>query len=54
MWAMWDMWRDQAETLISACAHIHNHLEDTVTSHANHEEVLITNFSMSTIDAHFK
>ncbi|MFE6849600.1 hypothetical protein ACFVDH_02255 [Streptomyces sp. NPDC057674] len=54
MWTMWDMWRDQAETLISACAHIHNHLEDTVTSHANHEEVLITNFSMATIDEHFK
>ncbi|MFD3663263.1 hypothetical protein ACFWVF_22170 [Streptomyces sp. NPDC058659] len=54
MWTMWDTWRDQAETLLSACAHIHNHLEDTVISHANHEEVLVTNFSMSTIDEHFK
>ncbi|MDV9191632.1 hypothetical protein R6L23_26065 [Streptomyces sp. SR27] len=54
MWTMWDTWRGQAETLLSACAHIHNHLEDTVISHANHEEVLVTNFSMSTIDKHFK
>ncbi|MFE9737929.1 hypothetical protein [Streptomyces sp. NPDC006477] len=54
MWTMWDTWRGQAETLLSACAHIHNHLEDTVTSHANREEVLVTNFSMSTIDEHFK
>ncbi|AJF65435.1 hypothetical protein [Streptomyces vietnamensis] len=54
MWTMWSTWRDQAEALLSACAHIHNHLEDTVVSHTNHEESLITNFSMSEIDKHFK
>ncbi|MEU1227059.1 hypothetical protein [Streptomyces sp. NPDC005828] len=51
--AMWDTWRDQAEALLSACAHIHNHLEDTVMSHTNHEESLVTNFSMSEIGKHF-
>ncbi|MFE7773187.1 hypothetical protein ACFU5O_04660 [Streptomyces sp. NPDC057445] len=53
LWTAWDTWRTQSETLLSACAHIHNHLEDTVISHANHEEVLVTNFSMSMIDKHF-
>ncbi|MET9954909.1 hypothetical protein ABZ135_25645 [Streptomyces sp. NPDC006339] len=54
MWTMWDTWRTQAETLLSACAHIHNHLEDTIVGHANHEETLATNFSMSMINEHFK
>ncbi|KIF69665.1 hypothetical protein HY68_15485 [Streptomyces sp. AcH 505] len=54
LWAAWDTWRSQAETLLSACAHIHNHLEDTVVSHKNHEETLISNFSMSQINKHFK
>ncbi|UUN27154.1 hypothetical protein [Streptomyces sp. FIT100] len=53
LWTLWDTWRTQSETLLSACAHIHNHLEDTVISHANHEEVLVTNFSMSEITKHF-
>ncbi|WP_406000548.1 hypothetical protein [Streptomyces sp. NBC_00829] len=53
MWAAWDKWRTQSETLLSACAHIHNHLEDTVISHTNHEEVLVTNFTMSKISEHF-
>ncbi|MEW2548372.1 hypothetical protein AB0910_21830 [Streptomyces sp. NPDC047002] len=53
LWAAWDTWRTQAETLLSACAHIHNHLEDTVVSHKNHEETLISNFSISEIDKHF-
>ena len=54
LWTAWDAWRSQAETLLSACAHIHNHLEDTVISHNNHEETLISNFSMSEINKHFK
>ncbi|MFJ9829394.1 hypothetical protein ACIRSU_34200 [Streptomyces sp. NPDC101160] len=54
MWTMWDTWRTQAETLLSACAHIHNHLEDTVITHVNHEEQLVTNFSVSLINDHFK
>lgn len=53
MWTAWDKWRTQSETLLSACAHIHNHLEDTVLSHTNHEEVLVTNFTMSKISGHF-
>ncbi|MCP3822476.1 hypothetical protein NLX86_31640 [Streptomyces sp. A3M-1-3] len=53
MWTAWDKWRTQSETLLSACAHIHNHLEDTVLSHTNHEEVLVTNFAMSKISEHF-
>ncbi|MEV6396449.1 hypothetical protein AB0M39_16985 [Streptomyces sp. NPDC051907] len=53
LWAAWDKWRTQSETLLSACAHIHNHLEDTSLSHADHEEVLVTNFSMSKISEHF-
>ena len=53
MWTAWDKWRTQSETLLSACAHIHNHLEDTVLSHTNHEEVLVTNFTMSKISEHF-
>ncbi|WP_329457628.1 hypothetical protein [Streptomyces sp. NBC_01497] len=54
LWAAWDTWRSQAETLLSACAQIHNHLEDTVFSHKNHEETLVSNFSMSEINKHFK
>ncbi|MFF9198625.1 hypothetical protein ACF09L_25760 [Streptomyces sp. NPDC014779] len=54
MWTMWDTWRTQAETLLSACAHIHNHLEDTVITHENHEEILATNFTVSKISEHFK
>ncbi|MCF3961722.1 hypothetical protein [Streptomyces fuscigenes] len=54
LWAAWDAWRSQAETLLSACALIHNHLEDTVISHKNHEETLVSNFSMSEINKHFK
>ncbi|MGW0992899.1 hypothetical protein [Streptomyces sp. NPDC002520] len=50
----WDTWRSQAEALLSACAHIHNHLEDTVITHENHEEVLVTNLSVEDIDKHFK
>ncbi|MDT9689311.1 hypothetical protein Q5762_13370 [Streptomyces sp. P9(2023)] len=53
LWTVWDTWCSQAETLLSACAHIHNHLEDTVITHANHEEILATNFSISLIDKHF-
>lgn len=53
LWTVWDTWRSQAETLLSACAHIHNHLEDTVITHADHEEILATNFSISLIDKHF-
>ncbi len=53
LWTAWDKWRSQSETLLSACAHIHNHLEDTVSSHTNHEELLVTNFSMSKISEHF-
>ncbi|MER7909497.1 hypothetical protein [Streptomyces sp. NPDC096068] len=53
MWTMWDTWRGQAETLLSACAHIHNHLEYTAASHAGNEEQLITNFSIAMIDKHF-
>lgn len=53
MWTAWDKWRTQSETLLSACAHIHNHLEGTVLSHTNHEEALVTNFAMSKISEHF-
>ncbi|MDT0402326.1 MULTISPECIES: hypothetical protein [Streptomyces] len=54
MWAAWDTWRSQAEALLSACAHIHNHLEDTVLTHTKHEEVLVTNLSVEQINKHFK
>lgn len=54
MWTMWDTWCSQAETLLSACAHIHNHLEDTVITHEDHEEILATNFTVSKISEHFK
>ncbi|MBC2867688.1 hypothetical protein [Streptomyces mexicanus] len=50
----WDTWRSQAEALLSACAHIHNHLEDTVITHQKHEEILVTNFSVEQLDKHFK
>ncbi|MFD7444141.1 hypothetical protein [Streptomyces sp. NPDC059909] len=53
LWTIWDAWRTQCETLLSACAHIHNHLEDTIVTHTNHEEELVTNFSMSKISQHF-
>ncbi|MGW2561688.1 hypothetical protein ACWCXB_21020 [Streptomyces sp. NPDC001514] len=53
LWTIWDTWRTQCETLLSACAHIHNHLEDTIVTHTNHEEELVTNFSMSKISQHF-
>ncbi|MDH2393043.1 hypothetical protein QCN29_30565 [Streptomyces sp. HNM0663] len=53
MWTAWDKWRTQSETLLSACAHIHNHLEDTVSTHVDHEEKLIANFSISKISQHF-
>ncbi|MET9801331.1 hypothetical protein [Streptomyces sp. NPDC006368] len=54
LWTAWDTWRGQCETLLSACAHIHNHLEATIRSDSSLEEVLISNFSMSEIDKHFK
>lgn len=54
MWAAWATWRSQAEALLSACAHIHNHLEDTVVTHAKHEELLVTNLSVEQITKHFK
>ncbi|MEV5933746.1 hypothetical protein AB0L56_13640 [Streptomyces sp. NPDC052079] len=54
MWTAWDTWRSQAEALLSACAHIHNHLEDTVSTHAKREEVLVTNLSVEQINKHFK
>lgn len=50
----WDTWRSQAEALLSACAHIHNHLEDTVITHKKHEEFLVTNLSVEQLDKHFK
>ncbi|MGW2702675.1 hypothetical protein [Streptomyces sp. NPDC001340] len=54
LYLAWDKWRSQAEALLSACAHIHNHLEDTVITHENHEESLVTNLSVEDIDKHFK
>ncbi|MGW3115095.1 hypothetical protein [Streptomyces sp. NPDC001091] len=54
LYSAWDTWRSQAEALLSACAHIHNHLEDTVWTHENHEETLVTNLSVEKIDKHFK
>ncbi|MFI6208713.1 hypothetical protein ACIBAI_20285 [Streptomyces sp. NPDC051041] len=54
LWTAWDTWRSQAEALLSACAHIHNHLEDTVVTHTKHEELLVTNLSVEQIDKHFK
>lgn len=54
MWTAWNTWRSQAEALLSACAHIHNHLEDTVITHAKHEEVLVTNLSVEQLDKRFK
>ncbi|MFF7263203.1 hypothetical protein ACFZCL_23395 [Streptomyces sp. NPDC008159] len=54
LWTAWDTWRSQVEALLSACAHIHNHLEDTVITHRNHEEELATNHSLATLDKHFK
>jgi hypothetical protein len=54
LFSAWDTWRSQAEALLSACAHIHNHLEDTVVTHKKHEEVLVTNLSVEQIDKHFK
>ncbi|MEE1752263.1 hypothetical protein [Streptomyces sp. SP18CS02] len=54
LWTAWDTWRGQCETLLSACAHIHNHLEATIRSDSNLEEVLISNFSMADIDKNFK
>jgi len=54
LWTAWDTWRSQAEALLSACAHIHNHLEDTVSSHTKHEELLVTNLSIEQINKHFK
>ncbi|MEU6557614.1 hypothetical protein ABZ915_46500 [Streptomyces sp. NPDC046915] len=54
LWTAWDKWRSQSEALLSACAHIHNHLEDTVITHAKHEEILVTNLSVEEIDKHFK
>ncbi|MGW7260991.1 hypothetical protein [Streptomyces sp. NPDC054834] len=54
LYSAWDTWRSQAEALLSACAHIHNHLEDTVITHKKHEEVLVTNLSVEDIDKHFK
>ncbi|MFG3494426.1 hypothetical protein [Streptomyces sp. NPDC047928] len=53
MWTAWDKWRTQCETLLSACAHIHNHLEYTIADNAKGEEVLISNFSISKVDKHF-
>ncbi|MGW2619944.1 hypothetical protein [Streptomyces sp. NPDC001500] len=54
LWTAWDTWRSQAEALLSACAHIHNHLEDTVVTHTKHEEVLAVNLSVEQINKHFK
>ncbi|MEU6387508.1 hypothetical protein ABZ847_28570 [Streptomyces bauhiniae] len=54
LFTAWDTWRSQAEALLSACAHIHNHLEDTVWTHKNYEETLKTNLSVEEIDKHFK
>lgn len=54
LYSAWDTWRSQAEALLSACAHIHNHLEDTVWTHKNYEETLKTNLSVEEIDEHFK
>ncbi|MCM3264576.1 hypothetical protein M3765_11125 [Streptomyces thermoviolaceus] len=54
LWHAWDAWRSQSEALLSACAHIHNHLEDTVITHQKHEEILKTNFSVQQLDKHFK
>lgn len=54
LYSAWDTWRSQAEALLSACAHIHNHLEDTVWTHKNYEETLKTNLSVEEIDKHFK
>ncbi|MCF2131879.1 hypothetical protein L1I79_36475 [Strepomyces sp. STD 3.1] len=54
LWTAWDTWRSQAEALLSACAHIHNHLEDTNATHAKREELLATNLSVEKLDKHFK
>ncbi|MFI8190289.1 hypothetical protein ACIF8T_16025 [Streptomyces sp. NPDC085946] len=54
LWTAWDTWRSQAEALLSACAHIHNHLEDTVVTHTKREELLATNLSVEQINKHFK
>lgn len=54
MWSAWDTWRSQAEALLSACAHIHNHLEDTVVGHRNYEESLAANHSIAKLSEHFK
>ncbi|MFF8601683.1 hypothetical protein ACF065_19060 [Streptomyces sp. NPDC015232] len=53
MWTMWDTWRTQAETLLSACAHIHNHREDTVITHETPEEILATHLTVSKISGRF-
>lgn len=53
MWTAWNTWRDQSETLVSACAHIANHLESTAKSHKDFEGELVTNFSVSLINEHF-
>ncbi|MFF0889107.1 hypothetical protein ACFY3O_25830 [Streptomyces sp. NPDC001046] len=54
LWTAWDTWRSQAEALLSACGHIHNHLEVTVSTHVRGEEALVTNLSAEQIDKHFK
>ncbi|WP_432155624.1 MULTISPECIES: hypothetical protein [unclassified Streptomyces] len=54
LWTAWDTWRSQAEALLSACAHIHNHLEDTVVTHTKHEELLATNHTLKQLTQHFK
>ncbi len=53
MWTAWDRWRGQCETLLSACAHIHNHLEVTRADHLKGEEELVTSYSVAIIDRHF-
>ncbi|MGW3991318.1 hypothetical protein [Streptomyces sp. NPDC004830] len=53
LWTAWDTWRSQAEALLSACAHIHNHLENTVSTHSKREELLVTNLSVEQITKHF-
>lgn len=50
----WNKWVSQAEALLSACGHIHNHLEDTVMTHESHEEILVTNVSVEKLSKDFK
>jgi hypothetical protein len=47
-------WNSQLRTLVDACAHISNHLDYSVSTHAQNDQDIRTSISQSKIDQYLK